>query len=230
MARILTILDDERAQHSLGRALFQNGYEVHYAWNGQEGWEKVLTVDPDLVLLGLRLPIVNGLGLLERVRAHKAVRDIPVIIVTCDGDDAGMVRDTLTALGGARLLRKPLDLAELLRGVKAVLAAHPRVPDRAAPPRARVLRKFAVAADPVLRTVWVEDKPVATLHDKEFAVLRILLESPGPVGREALMRGLGYRSAQDAALKQAVHRLRWALGEAHKVRVRTTPEGYELVG
>lgn len=230
MFRILSIEDDENAQHSIGRALFQNGYEVHYAWNGQEGWEKVLTVDPDLVLLGLRLPVFNGLGILERVRAHKSVRDIPVIIVTSDGDDDGMVRETLNELGVERLLRKPLDFAELLRGVKSVLAAHPRVPARAAPPRARVLRKFAVAADPVLLTVWVEDKPVATLHAKEFAVLRILLESPGPVRRGALMQGLGYRAAQDAALTQAVHRLRWALGDAHRIRVRTTQEGYELVG
>lgn len=230
MARILSVEDDEHVQHLLGRALFQNGYEMHYAWNGQEGWEKVLAVDPDLVLLDLMLPVVNGVELLQRMRAHKAARDIPVIVVTSYGDDADMLRHALTALGAARFLRKPIDFAELLRSVKAVLAAHPRVPNRAAPPSARVLRKGAVAADPLLLTVWVEDKPVATLQNKEFAVLRILLESAGPVAREALMKGLGYRAAQDAALKQVVHRLRGALGEAHKIRVRTTQEGYELLG
>lgn len=230
MARILSVEDDEHVQHLLGQALFQQGYEMHYAWNGQEGWEKVLAVDPDLVLLDLMLPMVNGVELLKRMRASRAVRDIPVVIVTSYGDEADMLKHALSALGAARFLRKPIDFAELTRCVKAVLAAHPRVSSRAAPPSARVLRKGGVAADPVLLTVWVDDKPVGTLRNKEFSVLRLLLESPGPAAREGLMQGLRYGPKQDAALKQVVHRLRAALGEVHKARIRTTPEGYELVG
>jgi DNA-binding response OmpR family regulator len=230
MARILSVEDDEHVQHLLGRALFQQGYEMHYAWNGQEGWEKVLAVDPDLVLLDLMLPMVNGLELLQRMRAHKAVRDVPVVVVTAYGDDADMLKQALQALGAARFLRKPIDFPELIRCVKAVLAANPRTPSRQEAPGARALRKGGVAADPLLLTVWVDDKPVGTLHNKEFEVLNLLLQSPGPVSRDALMKGLGYRAEQDAALKQVVHRLRASLGEEHKTRIRTTGDGYELVG
>ena len=67
-----------------------------------------------------------------------------------------------------------------------------------APPSARLLRKGLVAADPVLLSVWVDDKLVGTVHNKEFAVLRVLLESEGPVKRERLMKDLGYRAEQDA--------------------------------
>jgi two-component system phosphate regulon response regulator PhoB len=230
MARILSVEDDEHIQHLLGRALFQNGYEMHYAWNGQEGWEKVLAVDPDLVLLDLMLPVVTGVEMLQRIRAHRVAKDLPVIVVTAYGDEADILKHALQALGAAAFIRKPIDLQELTRCVRSVLAAHPRGAARAAPPSARVLRKGAVAGDPAMGTVWVDDKPVGTLHNKEFAVLRLLLESPGAVTREQLMKGLGYRPAQDAALKQVVHRLRVSLGEAHKGRVRTTPDGYELVG
>lgn len=230
MARILSVEDDEHIQHLLGRALFQHGYEMHYAWNGQEGWEKVLAVDPDLVLLDLMLPVVNGVEMLQRIRAHRVAKDLPVIVVTAYGDEADILKHALKALGAAAFLRKPIDLQELTRCVRSVLAAHPRGAARSTPPSARVLRKGAVAGDPAMCTVWVDDKPVGTLHNKEFAVLRLLLESPGPVTREQLMRGLGYRSAQDAALKQVVHRLRVSLGEAHKGRVKTTSDGYELVG
>ncbi|TBR18231.1 response regulator transcription factor [bacterium] len=230
MARILSVEDDEHVQHLLGRALFQQGYEMHYAWNGQEGWEKVLAVDPDLVLLDLMLPMVNGVELLQRMRAHRAVKDVPVVVVTAYGDDAQMLKEALQALGAARFLRKPIDFQELIRCVKTVLASNPRLPARSESPSARAVRKGGVAVDPVLLTVWVDDKPVGTLHNKEYSVLSLLLGSPGPVSRQALMKGLGYRAEQDAALKQVVHRLRASLGEAHKARIRTTAEGYELLG
>lgn len=230
MARILSVEDDEHVQHLLGRALFQQGYEMHYAWNGQEGWEKVLAVDPDLVLLDLMLPVVNGLEMLQRMRAHRAVKDIPVIVVTAYGDEADMLKQALQALGASRFLRKPIDFQELIGSVKAVLAASPRVAARTAAPGTRMIRKGGVVADPLLLTVWVEDKLVGTLQNKEFAVLKLLLASPGPVARDSLMAGLGYDPEQDAALKQVVHRLRVSLGEAHKGRVRTAPEGYEILG
>lgn len=230
MTRILSVEDDEHVQHLLGRALFQQGYEMHYAWNGQEGWEKVLAVDPDLVLLDLMLPMVNGVELLQRMRAHRTARTVPVVIVTAYGDETELLKHALQALGAEAVLRKPIDFQDLVRCVKSTLAAHPRAPARGVAPSERVLRKGIVAADPVMLTVWVDDKPVGTLHNKEFEVLRLLLASQGPVAREGLMKGLGYESGQDAALKQVVHRLRVSLGEEHKRRVRTTAEGYELLG
>ena len=228
MAKILSVEDDEDIQHLIGRVLFAEGHEMHYAWNGQEGYEKALAVYPDLILLDLVLPVVNGIELMQKLGAHKVAREIPVIIVTAYGDEANMLKYSVEALGAASYLRKPVDFKELSRSVKRVLEGSRRA---AAPaPEARALCKGAVRADPMMMTAWVSDRLVATLVDKEFALLRLLISAPGPVSRADLLRGMGYGGDQSNALKQVVHRLRRDFGAAESGRIRTTPGGYELVG
>ncbi|MBI5596845.1 MAG: response regulator transcription factor [Elusimicrobia bacterium] len=229
MGRILSIEDDSDIQQMMGQALFSEGHEMHYAWNGEEGWEKLLACDPDLLLLDLMLPVLNGVELLQRMRAHRPMRSTPVLVVTAYGDDAGMLRHALEALGAERFLRKPVEQRELRRLVAAELSAHPREPERRQAPERRLVRKGSVGVDPLLSTAWVDGRPVGTLKGKELAALCLLAGSPGPLVRAALMDGLGYRPGQDDALKQTVHRLRAALGDAHKARVQTTADGYELV-
>ncbi len=230
MARILSVEDDENVQHLIGQVLFREGYEMHYAWNGQEGWEKVLAVDPDLILLDLMLPIVNGIELLQKLQTQKSTRSIPIIIVTAYGDEADMLKYSVEALGAAYYLRKPIDFSELSGSVKRVLAGFPRpAADGAVSPQPE-LRKGAVRADPRMMTVWVDDRLVATLVPKEFALLRLLMERPGPVSRAELLKGMGYKDGQENALKQVVHRLRRDLGPLESPRLRTTAEGYELLG
>ena len=60
MARILSIEDDPDFQHLIALTLQNQGYEVHYAFTGQEGYEKLLALDPDLILLDMMLPLLNG--------------------------------------------------------------------------------------------------------------------------------------------------------------------------
>ncbi len=230
MARILSIEDDETIQHLIGQVLFREGYEMHYAWNGREGYEKILALDPDLILLDLMLPMMNGIELLQKLREDKATAGIPVIIVTAYGDEANFLGHSVRALGAADYLRKPLDVNELARSVKNVLADLPRGARPPALPRTQEPRKGEVRADPRFRTVWIADRLVAALPEKEFALLRVLLESPGPVPRESLLRALGYAEDQHDALKQTVHRLRAHLGSAENVRLKTTADGYEFLG
>lgn len=230
MARILSVEDDRDLQSFLGKVLFGAGHEVHYAFSGTEGWEKVLGVDPALVFLDLMLPGLDGVEVLRRMRLHRPSAPIPVVVVTAYGDDAGLLTHALEALGAEAVLRKPARPAELLRAAEEALAARPQPPERREPPSARLARKGAVALDPRLGTVWVEDRLAAVLNAKELAALALLAGSAGPVGRAALMRGLGYAPGQEAALKQVVHRLRESLGEAHRWRVRTEGDGYELLG
>ena len=229
MSRILCIEDDEHIQHMVGQVLYRHGYELHYAWNGREGYEKALALDPDLILLDLMLPVMNGVQFLKALSRHDEARDIPVIVATAYGDEAGMLKCSIEALGAAYYLRKPIDMEELVRSVRRVLAAFPRSrPGRPPQPPPRV-RKGALSADPKLRTVWVDDRLVATLVRKEFAVLECLMRRPGPLSREALLSDLGYKAGQVNTLAQTVHRLRRDLGPEGN-RISTTPKGYEVLG
>ena len=230
MARILCIEDDADIQHIIGQVLFKEGYEVFYAWNGQEGYEKILSLNLDLILLDLITPVMNGVELLKKLQDNKATLKIPVIIVTSCGDEANILKDAVETLGAAYYLRKPIDLKELTGSVRRVLAQFPRKPDDPAVPEPKQLSKGAVRADPKLLTVWVNDRLVATLSYKEFALLQSLMKSSGPVSKEELLRDLGYEATQSNALKQIFHRLREGLGPAESGRVKTSHDGFELIG
>lgn len=229
MARILSIEDDQDIQHLVGQVLFRMGYEVHYAWNGQEGYEKILALAPDLILLDLMLPLMNGVELLKKLQENRATKDIPVVIVTAYGDEANMLGQSVVALGAAAYLRKPVIISELLACVRENLT---QLPLNGGGKRAAVdeVRKGSVRADLKFRTVWINDRLIATLPDKEFALLRRLIMKPGSVPQAELLETLRYADGQRNALKQVVHRLRLKLGPLEARRIRTAADGYELIG
>lgn len=228
MARILSIEDDEDEQHLIGQALFRAGYEIHYAWNGREGYEKILSLDPDLILLDLMLPMMNGVELLKKLQESDTSRNIPVVIITAFGDDTNLLGQSVQALGAADYLRKPIQIQELLQSVKRVLAQSPR-PKSGADDSSNELRKGSIRINPKFRTVWIDDRLIATLPPKEFVLFQCLLKSPGPVSNQDLLRELGYRRKQLDALKQTIHRLRKYVGPTERRRIQTTSKGYELV-
>ncbi len=228
MARILSVEDDADLQRVIGRALFREGYEMHYAWNGREGFEKVLSVNPDLILLDLMLPIMNGIDFLRKLREQKSVKDIPTVVVTSYGDEANMLKCAMETMGAAACLRKPVQIQELTRLIKGVLGQSP--PRAAAEREAVNITKGQIRADPRFQTVWINDRLVSTLPPKEFALLKRLMESAGPVPRVELLKALGYAPSQVDAMKQAIHRLRHALIDTERRRIKTTSDGYELIG
>jgi DNA-binding response OmpR family regulator len=225
MARILSIEDDPDLQHLMGRVLQQHGYEVHYAFNGKEGYEKVLSLHPDLIILDLMLPVMHGIEVLKSVQANRETRDIPVIVITAYGDEVQMLEHSVKALGAVEYLRKPLVIEELLRTIRLVLS-------RLAEPEAAVaeIRKGAVRADPRYRTVWVNDRLMATLPPKRFELLKILLEEKGPDKKTDLLARIWGEGHDENVLVKMVQRLREDLGSEEGRRIQTALDGYELVG
>ena len=116
-AAILVIDDDETVAQTFARALSLEGYDVRVAANAQIGLEEVREWRADAIILDLRMPFVNGLGFLFRLRSQDKYRRTPVAIVTGDcniDDDEFSDMRTL----GAHLRFKPLwveDLVELTR-------------------------------------------------------------------------------------------------------------------
>lgn len=225
MAKILIIEDDGDLQQMLSIALNQEGYEVHYAFNGKEGYEKILALQPDVICLDLMMPVLNGIEVIKLVTTNTLVRDIPIIVMTAHGDKADMLEHSIKAQGVREYLRKPFEISQLKGIVRRMLSQYPRKP---APPSQ--VAKGEVRLDTKLRTVWISDKMVATLSPTKADVLRVLIEARGAVKREKLLQNVWGGEASSSALEKTIQRLREDLGPGNGQRIQTTPDGYELIG
>lgn len=222
MARLLCVDDDAELQQLLSLTLQQAGHEVHYAFTGEEGYQRAVALNPDILLLDLQLPKMSGVEVVRRLRGHPAARDMPVVVMTAHAKE--YAEDELRLLEIADYLRKPLQLSELMRLVRRILAGRK---DRTKP--AFSLRKGRVRLDPKFSTVWVDDKLAATLGPKRFQLMLELLQSPGDVARPRLVERLWGEKGDENTLEKTVQRLRESLGSEGE-RVRTTRKGYELFG
>lgn len=225
MAKILIIDDDADWQRMLSVALNEEGYEVHYAFNGKEGYEKILSLQPDVILLDLMMPVMSGIEVIKLVTSNTLVRDIPIIVMTAHWDDANMLEHSIKAQGVREYVRKPPDLLRLKVLLRRMLSHYPR---RAAP-NAEVA-KGEVRLDTRFRTVWIADRRVATLPRTRAEVLKLLMESKGPVRREKILSSVWGKDGKNSALEKTIQRLREDLGPAGARRIQTTAEGYELIG
>ncbi|MFA5139089.1 MAG: response regulator transcription factor [Elusimicrobiota bacterium] len=225
MARILCVEDDADIQHLLSLAFQNEGYEAHYAFTGKEGYEKALSLNPDLILLDLMLPVMNGVEVIRLLKQHKKARDIPIIVMTGYPMDPNFVESTIRSLGVLEYIRKPVHLQELMSLTRRILSHH--IP-RTFP--SLKLHKGAVRIDPKFRTVWIHDKLVATLAPKRFEVLFSLVQAQGEVRCEELLKKIWGLGGTKNDLEKAVQRLREDLGPGESHRIKTTPNGYELIG
>ena len=123
---ILVVDDDEGVRQSFSRMLRLEGYRVRTAVNADRGLWEVAQSHPDAIILDFRMPLVDGLGFLRRLRSTPGHHTTPVAIVTGDYflDDA--VSTELRALGAA-LTFKPLWLEDLV-GLARTLLRDPRRP------------------------------------------------------------------------------------------------------
>jgi two-component system response regulator PrrA len=112
-ASILIVDDDEGVTQTFARMLRLEGYEVLTAMNAESGLREADSRRPDAIILDLRMPLIDGLAFLRRLRARASHRDTPVAIVTGDYllDDATSAELKML---GAELKFKPLWLEDLL--------------------------------------------------------------------------------------------------------------------
>jgi len=119
---ILIIEDEEDLVKGLKLNLLDEGYQVDYALNGKEGLEKALKEKPDLILLDIMLPGMNGLEICKELRQQKL--DIPILMLTAKGEEIDKVIGL--ELGADDYISKPFSLRELLARVKAHLRREHR--------------------------------------------------------------------------------------------------------
>jgi len=119
MTKILLVEDNEMNRDMLSRRLARNGFEIVIAVNGQEGLDLASSENPDLILLDMSLPVIDGWEAARRLKADTATAKIPVIALTAHA----MVQDKEKALaaGCDDFDTKPVELPRLLEKINLLL-------------------------------------------------------------------------------------------------------------
>lgn len=168
MAKIVLVEDDVDIRRLVAEALAREGHDVESAPTAMEGLELAMKRQPELVILDLGLPDLDGTELLRMIRA---VSQVPVVVVTARGADDVVIK-TLDA-GADDYLVKPFSVAQLEARVRAVLR---RGSQKAPGP----IRVGEMEIDPEARVATLAGAPLE-LSPKEFDLLRVLAESTGRV-------------------------------------------------
>jgi two-component system response regulator MprA len=167
-ARVLVIEDDEAILKFLRRGLAYEGYQVDVAIDGQMGLALARDNPPDLVVLDLMLPGIDGLEVCRRLRAGGPV---PILILTAKDS----VNDRVLGLdmGADDHMVKPFNLDELLARIRALLR-------RAQPSRPQVLRFSDLALDTGTRQASRAERTIS-LTAKEYELLELFMRNPRQV-------------------------------------------------
>ena len=183
MANIALVDDDKNILASVSMLLEQEGYQVRTYSDGVSAFTGLSTSPPDLAILDIKMPRMDGLELLRRLRQSG---DLPVILLTSKDEEI----DELMGLnaGADDYIRKPFSQRLLLERVKAVLR---RADHKAAPaggePRKEILSRGKLTLDPQRHECTWNSKPVR-LTVTEFLILQCLAQRPGFVkSRDNLM-------------------------------------------
>jgi DNA-binding response OmpR family regulator len=169
MASVVIIEDDQRIRELMARILAEKGYEVEGAGTALDGLQRIVGSSPDVVVLDMGLPDLDGAELLKMIRA---VTDVPVVVATARSEDRDVIR-TLDA-GADDYLVKPFSVEQLEARVRAVLR---RASNDASRPTVTV---GELKLDPNARVATLGTTSLR-LSPKEFDVLFYLAEHEGTV-------------------------------------------------
>lgn len=176
----ILIIDDEPSIINLVSAYLRpEGYEVHTAGDGPAGLKTARSLNPDLIVLDIMLPGLDGIELLSQLRRES---DVYVILLTAKTEETDKIIGL--SVGADDYLTKPFSPRELVARIKAALRRYGK---SGAMPDSRLLKFQRLRIDPEARLVWKDDEPV-DLTAIEFDLLHTLAEHRGRVlSREQLL-------------------------------------------
>jgi two-component system phosphate regulon response regulator PhoB len=169
--RILIIEDERGLTQSLSWYFTREGYETVVVHDGQEGLRKAQTLLPDVILLDIMLPGLDGLSVCRELRAGDRTRDLPVIMITAKAEEADQMVGY--GLGADDYVTKPFNNKVLVAKVKALLR---RLEGQGDP--ADVVEHLGVKIDRVRHRVTLEDESME-LTPTEFRLLECMVRQPG---------------------------------------------------
>ncbi len=172
--RILLVEDEQDIQELLKFHLEHEGFAVTAAGTGEEALKHLATQNPDLILLDLMLPGINGTEVCRRVKSRPATADIPIIMLTAKDSEADIIAGLET--GAADYVTKPFSPRVLVARIHAVLRRPD--PEPAGSASVPVLHIGPLTIDADRHKVEIKGKDVA-LTCTEFRILHLLASSPG---------------------------------------------------
>jgi DNA-binding response OmpR family regulator len=168
--RILVVDDEERMVRFIRMNLEHDGFQVSEAFNGKQAIQKIRDVTPDLILLDVMMPDLDGFEVLETVRE---VSNVPVIMLTAKGEEDDRVRGL--ELGADDYITKPFSPRELVSRVKAVLR---RTEGASGSMHGLIEVDERLKIDFDRREIWLEGKLVK-LRPTEYRMLYHLVQNAG---------------------------------------------------
>lgn len=202
--------DEEDIREILLLQLKREGYETLSADSGEEGIRLIREQKPELVMLDLMLPGVDGLDVCRKLREDKQTKDIPIIMITARGEEADII--TGLEMGADDYVTKPFSPRVVMSRIKTVL----RRGSRSETDPSGVVDYGSLHVDPARHLVTLDDTPL-DLTATEFKLLLFLVSRPGWVfTRQQIVdnvRGEDYAVTERSVDVQVVG-LRKKLGEA----------------
>ena len=177
--KVLVVDDDARTLRMMEAMLVSAGYCVILAENGNEAISKALESSPDIILLDVMMPEIDGFEVAKRLQTITATKDIPIVMVTALGE----VKDRVKALkmGADDFLTKPVDKTELLTRVKTLVEKSERIKQlivvkkRPLVPIVSVIVAVIVA---VVSIIFIATKKPETVVEKQIEYREVIKEVP----------------------------------------------------
>ena len=221
---VLVVEDEEDIVELVEHHLLRNGYDVRAVNSGEEALRAATSEHPDLILLDLMLPGLDGLDVCRRLKREADTAMIPIIMVTARGEEADIV--TGLELGADDYVTKPFSPRVLIARVSAVLRRGGETDDD----EEQSISVHNITIDPARHDVRIDDESI-TLTATEFNILYFLAAKPGRVFTRYqivdAVRGPNYAVTERAVDVQIVS-LRKKLGPAGALIETVRGVGYRL--
>jgi two-component system alkaline phosphatase synthesis response regulator PhoP len=221
---ILIVEDEQDIADLIAFNLAHEGFKIVQADSGEDGLNKAKANNPDLILLDLMLPGMNGLDVCRIIKSDDEMRSIPVIMLTARDEDVDII--TGLEVGADDYITKPFSPRVLIARIRAMLRRHIKTEKVGSEP----IRFGELNVDPKRHQVTVDNKPIQ-LTLTEFQLLMLLIRRPGWVfSRSQLIDDLreGHHVITDRAIDVQIANLRKKLGKCDHYIQTVRGIGYRM--
>lgn len=202
--KILVVDDQPEIVEPLRQKLEAEGFQVYTAGDGLTAVQRYSELRPDLVLLDVMLPRLDGFGVCRKIRS---LGNTPILMLSARSEETQVVVGL--ELGADDYVTKPFRLTELVARIRALLRRPPVRDEVSEPETGRLMRVGDLTLDPVSHEVTANGTPI-TLTPVEFRLLSAFMRRPGEVfSREVLLETVwGYSGYDPALVNTHIKRLR----------------------